>query len=54
MGAGAVTAGKFANNVIVAGNPAKVIRTGVTWSREITYLFDYDMLSEVNGEEVFC
>lgn len=33
IGAGAVVKGKFPNNCAVAGNPAKVVRKNVTWSR---------------------
>jgi acetyltransferase-like isoleucine patch superfamily enzyme len=35
VGAGAVVTGKFEQSgVVIAGNPARIVRTGVTWSRE--------------------
>lgn len=40
VGAGAVTSSKFPCNVIVAGNPAKVIRKDIVWKRDWTYLFN--------------
>ncbi|MFM0340118.1 acyltransferase [Paraburkholderia fungorum] len=33
VGAGAVVAGKFPPKVVIAGNPARVVRDGVVWSR---------------------
>ena len=30
VGAGSVVTGKFGDNSVIAGNPAKIIRTGVT------------------------
>lgn len=33
IGAGAVVKGKFPNNCAIAGNPAKIVRKNVTWSR---------------------
>ncbi|MBR2045513.1 MAG: acyltransferase [Agathobacter sp.] len=44
VGAGAVSSSKFSNNVIVAGNPAKVIRENVTWGRENAYIYDNDFM----------
>lgn len=42
VGAGAVTSGHFPENAVIAGNPARVIRENVVWSREDTYLYDKD------------
>lgn len=34
VGANAVTSGKFESNTIIAGNPARVVRKGVTWRKD--------------------
>ena len=34
VGNGSVVSGKFDSGLVIAGNPAKTIRTGITWNRE--------------------
>jgi acetyltransferase-like isoleucine patch superfamily enzyme len=46
VGANAVTSGRFGENQIIAGCPAKVIREGVCWSKDNTDYFNYDYLEE--------
>ena len=48
IGIGAVVKGKFPNNCSIAGNPAKVIRKDIAWSRNIM-----DMGISACGEE-YC
>ncbi|AUZ60627.1 hexapeptide repeat family transferase [Pseudomonas sp. XWY-1] len=33
VGAGAVVSGRHPSNVVIGGNPAKIIKSGITWSR---------------------
>lgn len=35
IGAGAVVSGKFDKQTIIAGNPAKVVKSGIVWSRAL-------------------
>lgn len=46
VGGNATTASTFEKNVIIAGNPAKVIRENIVWDRESTFYFDRDYYSE--------
>lgn len=47
VGANSVSSSKFPNNVIIAGNSAKIIREDITWDREMTWIYDYDNISEI-------
>lgn len=43
VGAKALVAGKFPPNCVIGGNPAKVIRTGITWDhRSLDHIPDHD------------
>ena len=46
IGEKAVTSSVFGENLIIAGNPARVIREDIVWDRESTYYFDRHNLSE--------
>jgi acetyltransferase-like isoleucine patch superfamily enzyme len=46
VGAHAVTSNVFPEHVILAGNPAKVIRTGITWEPEELCLFNIKNISD--------
>lgn len=41
VGACSVSSSKFGDNLIVAGNPAKVVREGIVWSRDLIKNFDH-------------
>lgn len=47
IGAGAVTSGQFGGNLVIAGCPARVIRTGVCWSRDDTDYFNHESFAHV-------
>ena len=47
IGANSVSSSEFPDNVIIAGNSAKVIRKGVIWSREMTWVKNYDYIDEI-------
>lgn len=47
VGAGAVVKGKIPNNCVVTGNPAKIVRKNITWSRN-NYENDIDQCGEEN------
>lgn len=46
LGAYSVTAGHFGKNVIAAGNPAKVLRENILWSRDLIARSQTDFLSD--------
>lgn len=47
VGAGSVSSSVFPGRVVIAGNPAKIIREGVTWHRDMTYTENYNNISEI-------
>ena len=47
VGAGSVSSSNFADQVVIAGNPAKAIREKVIWNRSMTWTENYDSLDEV-------
>jgi len=46
VGAGAVTAGKFGDHVVIAGAPARVIRSGICWRKDFLGYASYDCLEQ--------
>lgn len=46
VGARSVTSSTFGDNLILAGNPAKVIREGIVWSRDLIKLGHKNHISE--------
>lgn len=42
VGAASVTSSHFGENVVIAGNPAKVIRENIFWDRKLTWTENYD------------
>lgn len=53
VGARAVTSSKFPKEVVIAGNPAKVIRRDVCWARDLTYHFNRASLDECIDQEAY-
>ena len=51
IGAMAVTSSKFPGEVVIAGNPAKVIREGVLWSKDNTNFYQREFLNECMARE---
>lgn len=50
IGAGAVVSGKFTEpNTVIAGNPAKVVRTNIDWNRKTAY--DFNNIAENHFSE---
>lgn len=47
IGAGSITSSVFQNKVIIAGNPARVIRDGIMWHRNMTWTEDYNNINEI-------
>ena len=50
VGAGSVTSSKFPENIIIGGNPARIIRENVIWDRKTTWINNYDNISEIVRE----
>lgn len=50
-GARAVTSGKFPSNVIIAGCPAKIIRTGVIWARDLVEKNDFTSYDQCSDQK---
>lgn len=46
VGAGAVTSGKFGDHVVIAGSPARVVRSGICWRKDFLGYASYDSLEE--------
>ena len=46
VGAGAVSSSGFGDNEVIAGNPARVIREGVQWTRGMTWTNDHSNIRE--------
>ncbi len=40
VGYGTVASSSYSNNCIIAGNPAKEIRHGISWKRDVTGFYD--------------
>lgn len=51
VGTMAVTSGSFPKEVVIAGNPARVIREHVCWSKDNTDFFDRESLGECLARE---
>lgn len=51
VGTMAVTSGKFPEEVIIAGNPARIIKEHVCWSKDNTNFFDRDYFDECLAKE---
>lgn len=51
VGTMAVTSSVFPKEVIIAGNPAKIIREQVCWSKDNTNFFNRDFLDECMARE---
>lgn len=51
VGTMAVTSSSFPKEVIIAGNPAKVIREQVCWSKDNTNFYNRDFLAECMARE---
>lgn len=54
IGTQSVSSSKFGNNVIIAGNPAKVIREGVIWSSDNTEFYqhlNYEECDDRRGDQ---
>lgn len=46
VGAMSISSSKFDRNVIIAGNPARIIREDVIWSRDNTECFQWDVFEQ--------
>lgn len=53
VGTRSVTSSTFPKEVIIAGNPAKVIREGICWSKDNTDYFDHDNLDDCMAKEAY-
>lgn len=53
VGTMSVTSSKFPKEVIIAGNPAKIIRGDVCWSKDNTEFYDRDNLEECLAKEAY-
>lgn len=51
VGAMAVTAGTFPKEVVIAGNPGRVIRENVCWSKDNTDFYNRDFFDECLAKE---
>ncbi len=51
VGTMAVTSSVFPKEVVIAGNPAKIIREQVCWSKDNTDFYDRDVLDECLAKE---
>ncbi len=52
VGAHSVTSGRFPSNVIIAGNPAKVVKEDVIWANDQLYLSDINTFSDCSDGSV--
>lgn len=53
VGTMAVTSSHFPGQVIIAGNPAKVVREGVCWSKDNTDFFNRERLEDCISKEAY-
>lgn len=51
VGSMAVTSSSFPNEVVIAGNPARIIREHVCWSKDNTNFYNRDSLEECLAKE---
>lgn len=51
VGTMAVTSSSFQEEVIIAGNPARVIREGICWSKDNTEYYDWDNFTRCIAKE---
>lgn len=51
VGTMAVTSSSFPKEVVLAGNPARVIREGVCWSKDNTEFYNWDNFSQCIAKE---
>lgn len=47
IGAGSISSSSFPVKAVNAGNPARVVRKGVTWHRSMTWTTDYHNINEI-------
>lgn len=47
VGAGCITSSSFPNNVVIAGNPGRVIRKEIEWDRKTTWINNFDHIEEL-------
>lgn len=47
VGAGSISSSAFPERVVIAGNPARIIREGVTWRRNMTWTENYDNIDQI-------
>lgn len=50
VGACSVSSANFGDNLIVAGNPAKIVREGIVWSRDLIKHFDHHHADEAHDQ----
>lgn len=47
IGTGSISSSSFPAKVVIAGNPARVVREGVSWHRSMTWTGDYHNIDEI-------
>ena len=47
LGAGSVSSSQFESNIIIGGNPARIIRKDVCWTRDMTWSDNFDNINEI-------
>ena len=46
VGAGSISSSAFPDGCVIAGNPARIIREGVTWHRDMTWTENYSNIND--------